>query len=342
MFTFVVTCYNQADVVLDMLESIRYQVEKFGQGQTFQLIVTDDGSSDNSCQVINRWLVERGGLFAKITRLFREENAGICVNYVDALRLVEGERFVAVNGDDLLAPYNLFDITAKLDEYDMVCTAFLKFTGEGDIVRNYSTYLEVALQNFIRGKTLYRAIKLGFPIMGTAVYRKSLLSESVLDFILQFRTVNDRACFQKILDENKNIRVCYVNRPMILYRISDSSISNFNSPTRALHNREVASLCRIEREKEKSIGFRPLLLWQEKSASFRTSPSHYIRMLRFFSPYFAIMLWLYLRHYRAIRSLERELVDAHWEDCKRHYRAMEDSADGSGYGQQSGKQFTIS
>ena len=220
MFTFVVTCYNQADVVPDMLESIRYQIERYGQGQTFQLIVTDDGSKDNSCRVINRWLEENGKLFVRINRLFRDENAGICVNYVDALRLVEGERFVAVNGDDLLAPYNLFDITAKLDEYDMVCTAFLKFTGEGDIVRRYGTYLEVALQNFIRGKTLYRCIKLGFPIMGTAVYRKSLLSESVLDFILRFRTVNDRACFQKILDENRDIRVCYVNRPIILYRIS--------------------------------------------------------------------------------------------------------------------------
>ena len=60
MFTFVVTCYNQADVVPDMLESIRYQIERYGQGQTFQLIVTDDGSKDNSCQVINGWLEKIG------------------------------------------------------------------------------------------------------------------------------------------------------------------------------------------------------------------------------------------------------------------------------------------
>ena len=129
MFTFVVTCYNQAEVVPYMLESIKYQIEKFGQGQEFQLIVTDDGSTDDSRQVIDRWMEANQGLFAKTDRLFREENAGICVNYVDALRHVEGERFVAVNGDDLIAPYNLFDITSKLEEYDMICTAFLKFTG---------------------------------------------------------------------------------------------------------------------------------------------------------------------------------------------------------------------
>ena len=123
MFTFIVTCYNQADVIPYMLESIKYQIEKFGQGQEFQLIVTDDGSRDDSCLVISRWIQENQNLFAKTDKLFREENAGICVNYVDALRRVEGERFVAVNGDDLLAPFNLFEITAKLDDHDMICTA---------------------------------------------------------------------------------------------------------------------------------------------------------------------------------------------------------------------------
>ena len=54
MFTFIVTCYNQADVIPYMLESIKYQIEKFGQGQEFQLIVTDDGSRDDSCLVISR------------------------------------------------------------------------------------------------------------------------------------------------------------------------------------------------------------------------------------------------------------------------------------------------
>lgn len=323
MFTFIVTCYNQADVIPYMLESIKYQIEKFGQGQEFQLIVTDDGSRDDSCLVISRWIQENQNLFAKTDKLFREENAGICVNYVDALRRVEGERFVAVNGDDLLAPFNLFEITAKLDDHDMICTAFLKFTDRGSIIRSYGTYLEVVLQHFIRGKTLYRAIKLGFPIMGTAVCRKSLLTESVLDFILQFRMVNDRACFQKILDENKNIRICYVNRPIILYRISATSISNFNSPTRVLHNQEVARLCRIEREKEKSPVFRLLLRLQERSAAFRTSPRYAVRLLRFFSPYFAIMFWLYIRHYGAIRNMERRLVDGHQKECRIHYGKME-------------------
>ncbi len=322
MFTFVVTCYNQAEVVPYALESIKYQIRQFGNGEKFQLIITDDGSEDHSCEVVEKWLEENQALFERVNRLFRKKNAGICQNYVDALRAVDGERFVVLNGDDLLAPYDLFAVTAKLEEYDIVCTAFLKFTGNGEMVKTCHTYLEVVLQHFIRGRTLHRAVRLGCPIMGTAVYRKSLLSDEVLDFILRFRTVNDRACFQKILGQNEQIRTCYVNQPLILYRISTGSISNFNSPGRQLHCREIAQLLRAERVHEKSVFFRAMLYLQEKSAGVRAHSSYFVRLLRFCSPYFAIMLWLYVRHYTEIRKMERQLVDLHWKDCREHYKRI--------------------
>ena len=85
-------------------------------------------------------------------KLFREKNAGICKNYAEALRIVKGDRFVVLNGDDLFSPYNLFGVTDLLDEYDIVCTAFIKFTGSGDMIRSYPVYLEVVLQNFYSGK----------------------------------------------------------------------------------------------------------------------------------------------------------------------------------------------
>lgn len=322
MFTFIVTCYNQAEVITHALESIRYQIRRFGKGQKFQLIAADDGSEDQSCQVIEQWIEGNEELFERVDMLFREKNAGICRNYVEALRLVSGERFAVLNGDDLFSPYSLFDVTDLLDEYDMVCTAFLKFSGFGDMIRSYPTYLDVVLQNFIRGNILRSSIKLGCAVMGTAVYRKELLTEDVFDFILRFRTVNDRACFQKIVDKHENLRVCYVNRPFILYRISENSISNFNSPNRWLHNQEVAQLCRVERAEEKSGFFKAMLYLQEKSAAVRANPHYFVRLLRFFSPYYSIMLWLFVRNYREIVRMEHELIDPHWKRCSEYYKRI--------------------
>ena len=326
MFTFIVMCYQQADVVRLALESVKYQIQRYGQGRTFQLVAADDGSTDASREVIRSWAEENRDLFAKVDLLFRAENVGICRNYVDALRAVEGEQFVKVDGDDLLAPYNVFELTDLLSEYDMVYPAFLKFSGPGELVRGYGVYLEVVLQEFIKGKTLCRAVKLGCPVAGTAIYRKSLLTEEGFDFILQFRTVNDRARFQKLLTGSRDLKTRYVNRPVILYRVSPTSISNFNSPNRLLHNREIGQLCRVQRAEERSPLFRLLLLAQEKSAAFRTSPSPLVRFLRFFSPYFAIMLWLYGTHFFTIRRMERELVDRHWRDCGAHYQKIAEAA----------------
>ena len=305
------------------LESVKYQIKHYGQGRKFQLIAADDGSTDGSREVIQRWTEQNQGLFEKTDLLFREENGGICRNYVDALRAVEGEQFVKVDGDDLLAPYNVFELTELLSEYDMVCPAFIKFSGSGNLVKSYRTYLEVVLQAFIKGKALHRAVKLGCPLSGTAIYRKSLLTEEVYDFILRFRTVNDRACFQKIITANPGIKTCYVNRPIILYRVSGTSISHFNSASRILHNQEIGRLCRVQRKEEHSPLFRFLLLAQEKAAAFRVSPSRFVRFFRFFSPYFVIMLWLYITRFFTIRRMEPELVDRHWQDCAAHYRRIE-------------------
>lgn len=323
MFTFIVTCYNQAEVVVHALESVRYQISRFGKGRKFQLIVADDGSRDHSREVIEQWISGNRDIFERVDKLFQEKNAGICRNYVEALRRIEGEKFAVLNGDDLFSPYDLFETTDLLDEYDIVCTAFIKFTGSGEMIRSYHTYLEVVLQKFIQGKILRNAIKLGCPIMGTAVYRKELLTEEVYDFILRFRTVNDRACFQKIVDGREDIRVCYVNRPFILYRISEKSISNFNSPTRFLHNQEVARLCQIERKTENKAFFRAMLLFQEKCASVRANPNYFVRLLRFFSPYYFIMLWLFVMHYTEIRRMERQLIDPRWRICGKYYKEIE-------------------
>ena len=82
-------------------------------------------------------------------------------------------------------------------------------------------------------------------------------------------------------------------------------------------------MCVPQGETEKSHIFRLLLLWQEKSTALRHGSNRYIRMLRFLSPYFLLMLWLYICRPCQLRAMERELVDRHLQDCMDHYQAMQ-------------------
>jgi len=318
MDTFVVTNYNQSKEVLYALESIRFQIQKFGRKREFQLIITDNCSSDNSIQVIDGWLDKNESLFAEIDRVYRSENIGLSKNYADALNRIKGERFIVVYGDDLLSPYNAFEIINKLDKYDIVCNGCMKFKKDGEIIRNNDQYLNIIMQGFIKGKMLRYAVKLGSPILNGAVFDKKLLEDNVLSYIASFDTVNDRACFQKIFENNPVIKVTYVNRPLILYRESEGSMSNLKSTTRTKHSMEIAQLCERQLEQKQSFATKISLMWQQKFIKLR-GKNKICNLLRYFTPYYFAMFVIRVVNNGQIRKMERNLVDAHWQECHEHY-----------------------
>ncbi len=94
--TVVVTSYNQEQWIEQALDSVAAQTE-----QRLQLIVTDDGSRDGSCERISNW-IERsdcGGVLVA-----SERNVGLPAVLNLALPLFEGEYVVVLNGDDWMDP----------------------------------------------------------------------------------------------------------------------------------------------------------------------------------------------------------------------------------------------
>jgi len=318
MDTFVVTNFNQSKEVLYALESIKYQIQKFGKGRETQLIITDNCSSDNSVQVIDRWLNKNVSLFSEIDRVYRSENIGLSKNYADALKKIKGERFFVLYGDDLLSPYNVFEIIDKLDEYGIICNGCMKFKNDGEIFKDLDQYLNVVMQRFIKGKMLRYAVKLGSPILNGAVWGKELLADNVLSYIASYDTISDRACFQKIFENNPLVKVTYVNRPLILYRESEGSMSNLKSPTRTKHSMEIAQLCERQLEQKQSLGTKISLIWQKKFIMLR-GKNRICNLLTYFTPYYFTLLLIYIVNNTKIKKMERELVDAHWKECQKYY-----------------------
>lgn len=89
--TIVVACYNQAEYLVQCLESVANQCT----GP--ELIVTDDASTDGSQELI-RSTVDRLGLRAKL--VFHSENVGICRTFNEALRLVSTRYVAFLAADD--------------------------------------------------------------------------------------------------------------------------------------------------------------------------------------------------------------------------------------------------
>lgn len=93
------TTYNHAQYVEQALESVAAQAFT-----DFELIVTDDCSTDGSADVIRRWL-ERTGFPA--TFIVNERNVGICAVRNHDLRLARGRFACSLSGDDWYEPDRL-------------------------------------------------------------------------------------------------------------------------------------------------------------------------------------------------------------------------------------------
>jgi glycosyltransferase involved in cell wall biosynthesis len=91
-----VTTYNHARYVEEALDSLRRQTSR-----DFEVIITDDASTDGSADVIAAWLA-RTGYPAQFIR--NPDNRGICANRNAALARASGSFVCSLSGDDCYEP----------------------------------------------------------------------------------------------------------------------------------------------------------------------------------------------------------------------------------------------
>ena len=103
-FTFAILAYNQANIIGETLESIKYQIEKYGDNRIFKIIVTDDFSKDNTLLTVRKWIEKNGGLFKEVKILTNQSNMGTVYNYNRIMENIDEESFKVIAGDDLIGP----------------------------------------------------------------------------------------------------------------------------------------------------------------------------------------------------------------------------------------------
>jgi hypothetical protein len=91
-----VTTYNHAPFVRESLDSLATQ-----SFRDFEIIITDDASTDGTADLIQRWLDETG----EPAHFFRNPvKRGICANRNTALSIARGEFLCSLSGDDAYEP----------------------------------------------------------------------------------------------------------------------------------------------------------------------------------------------------------------------------------------------
>ncbi|RRO06021.1 glycosyltransferase family 2 protein [Pectobacterium aquaticum] len=101
-----VISFNSSSTILETLDSILAQ--SYGS-ENIELIISDDGSKDNTIDVINLWLKNNEVFFKRVKLIANSINSGIPKNCNVAWRTASCDWIKTIAGDDILLPNCITD-----------------------------------------------------------------------------------------------------------------------------------------------------------------------------------------------------------------------------------------
>ena len=108
--------YNRAYILPELYNSLKNQTCRM-----FEWLIVDDGSSDNTEELVSQWKKESNDF---PVRYYKKDNGGKCsaINY--GLDLAQGELFVVIDSDDTVtsdAVQKIIDLEATITDKDKFC-----------------------------------------------------------------------------------------------------------------------------------------------------------------------------------------------------------------------------
>lgn len=120
-----VITYNSEDTVIETLESIKNQTYK-----NIELIVSDDGSTDNTVVLCRDWIKNNADRFARTELIVVEKNTGTAANCNRRNNACRGQFIKGIAGDDLLEPTCIQVNLDNIGDADLAVSDMIYFEGD--------------------------------------------------------------------------------------------------------------------------------------------------------------------------------------------------------------------
>ncbi|MEB5517683.1 glycosyltransferase family 2 protein [Vibrio cholerae] len=225
-----VITYNSEKTVLETLNSIATQT----YGTDFiELIISDDGSADNTTGVIDEWLRKYGDNFNKVVFIKNENNLGVSKNINMAWRASTSEWIKTVAGDDILLPSCIADNVAFLakdsdvSNIGAVFSLLQIFSADSSLKKRYIGVAPSRVYlNFFKltPNEQYSYLKEhGIPMAPSSfIQRSALISVNYADE--RFRLIEDYPLWLKMSQHGFSLR--FLDKNTVMYRKSESISSS--------------------------------------------------------------------------------------------------------------------
>jgi len=196
--TVLVPVYNGASHLGETITSLLAQTYK-----DFELLVIDDGSTDNSVEIIKSFSDPR-------IRMMQKENGGLCSTLNRGIQEARGEYIARSDQDDISFPHRLHREMTVADTYPKALAIFAYNTKIGG-KHSWANSDKLTATN---GVKVYDPIKDGCLLGSTMLARTSALRE-VGGFREQYYPVDDWDLECRLAEKGQVMVVC---EPLVAYR----------------------------------------------------------------------------------------------------------------------------
>lgn len=131
LFSVIIPCYNRQNLIITALDSVKEQSYR-----PIEIIIVDDGSTDESRDVICRWSETNAEIDRLVVRCIHQENAGAAAARNRGLNEIRGEFVQYLDSDDFLHRDRLARLAQTFEETrcDFIQTGFAGVSEDGLVV----------------------------------------------------------------------------------------------------------------------------------------------------------------------------------------------------------------
>lgn len=220
----VLPSYNYARYLDERIQSLLNQTYT-----DFELIIVDDASTDNSVEVINKYVYD-----SRVKTHFFEQNSGLPYKrWNDGADLAQGEYILFAGADDSCEPTLIEKLVEKLDQHPNVGIAYsqsMQMDSDGKIGGSLKRRTDELdrnrwAQDFVNSgvdECQYLVIKNTIPNASAALLRRSVF-EAAGKFDIELRLVADWMLWARMLLMSD---IAFVAEPLNYFRLHSTTVTS--------------------------------------------------------------------------------------------------------------------
>ena len=215
LFSIILPVYNAEKYVANAINSVINQNYK-----NWELIIVDDGSNDNSYEIIKEFLNDN-----RINYIY-EKNSGVSFARNNALKHANGDYVLFIDSDDYFSVNLLSDMNKLLSEKNVDVVTFGYFTERGIIRKKYR--FSSTVNQILEGEGLKREVKnnilssYDFNCVWNSVIKNDIAKS--IQFDKKIINAEDLLYFYKVLKKSKSIFI--TDEPYYHYIYNFDSVSH--------------------------------------------------------------------------------------------------------------------